>query len=78
MGKPEWVELQGGEIMPLDCAMILIERIRKGTWEGGYKIRFGLREGDHYYWSIEDARRDGIVLAKQSLKECLFQLEAVG
>lgn len=74
---PEWTEFQGGEIMVLDCAMILIERIRQGTWEGAFKIRFGLREGNHYYWLIEEARADGIALAKKSLKECLFQLERV-
>lgn len=77
MASPVWTEFQGGEIMVLDCAMILIERIRSGTWEGAYKIRFGLREGHHYYWTIEEAREDGVALAKKSLKECLFQLEAV-
>lgn len=77
MAKPEWVEFQGGEIMVLDCAMILIERIRSGSWEGGYKIRFGLREAKQYHWLIEEARADGVALAKQSLKECLFQLETL-
>lgn len=73
--KPEWTEFQGGEIMVLDCAMILIERIRQGTWEGGYKIRFGLREGKQYHWNIEEARREAIELAKNALQNCARQLE---
>lgn len=77
MVKLEWVEFQGGEIMVLDCAIILVERIRSGSWEGGYKIRFGLREARRYHWSIEEARADGVALAKQILKECLFQLEVL-
>lgn len=77
MAKPEWVEFQAGEIMVLDCAMILIERIRQGTWEGAYKIRFGLREGQQYHWSLESARVEAIELAKNALQNCLRQLEGL-
>jgi hypothetical protein len=77
MPSPEWIEFQGGEIMVLDCAIVMIERIHHGPWAGAFKLRFGLKQGEKNYWHLPEARRDAIELAKLSLRECLFQLETI-
>lgn len=77
MTKPVWTEFQGGYVMVLDCAILMVDRIHSDPWAGAYRIRFGLQVGAKFYWNEDEAKSDAVELAKKTLKGCLLQLDKI-
>jgi hypothetical protein len=80
--KVIWVEYEGGflGILPCNVATINVNRLGKdwGHRTGMFRVTFANRSDPEFYWSPEDAKVIGILLARRTLTECLMNLEVEG
>ncbi len=71
--KVKWAEFDDGFIGILPCAVVTIF-IDKGVY-GLYSVRVANHVSGHVFANVEDAKTEGVIVAKRMLTDCLMALD---
>lgn len=75
MGRLIWSEFSGGFIGILPCGFyIMVKRVGLNTGRV-FTVSFGTAEMQTKFSDLEEARMQGVLLARRILTECLLALE---